>query len=200
MNLTVPIVTDDIGTVVSRMRPINDADDYGQGMINYLDSINASASNRLLMPFYMHGHRKEINKRLLDKTKDSVFKNQKYPLIALRQDIPEQVEKGIWHYSLNILIANYNDRKWNSEERKENIFKPVLYPLYERFLAELGRSGLFFWPANGNLDYPEHTKVDRPFFGTEDQEGNVKNIFDDPIDAIEIIGLKVNQRSKNLNC
>lgn len=203
-----PVVVDDIGTVISRMRPINIS--YGEGMVEYMARISNPAvvfdetfdytfqnANMLLMPFYMFGHPVEIAKRLVDKDKNRQSA-QKYPLIALRMDIQETVSKGIWSYSLNLLIANYNDKKWNAEERMENIFKPVLYPIYERFMQELQNSGLFFWP--GNLDYPEHTKVDRPFWGTESQQGNVKNIFNDPIDAIEIIGLKVNQRRKDLNC
>jgi len=203
-----PRVVNDIGTVIERMRPINIS--YGEPMVEYMASIanpavvfdetfdyTFSNANMLLMPFYMYGHPVEIAKRLTDKDKNRQS-NQKYPLIALRMDIVETVSKGIWSYSLNILIANYNDKKWNAEERMSNIFEPVLYPIYERFMQELQRSGLFFW--TGNLDYPEHTKVDRPFWGTEGTQGNVKNIFNDPIDAIEIIGLKVNQRVKDLNC
>lgn len=192
---TIPIVTDNIGTVVAAMRPINI--DYGQPMLDYM-AVKAANTDPDEAPFYIYGHRMEINNRLLEKDKDSVHKYQKYPLVALRLDIPEEVDKGIWHYSLNILIANYNDAKWNSEERTENIFKPVLYPLYERFMEELKNSGLFFW--EGNQDYPDHTKIDRHFFGTASDEGNVKRIFDDPIDAIEIVGLKINSRPKNLNC
>lgn len=204
-----PKVVEDFGTVVSRMRPINIS--YGEGMVEYMASIDNpnltfddtfdysfQNANMALMPFYMFGHRLEISKRLTEKDKDKVYKKQKYPLIALRMDIQESVSKGVWSYTLNLAIINYTDKKWNAEERMENIFKPVLYPIYERLMRELQFSGLFFWP--GNQDYPEHTKIDRPFWGTENQEGNVKNIFNDPIDAIEILGLKLNQRSKNLNC
>lgn len=204
-----PVVTDDIGTVVAAMRGIDIS--YGTPMVEYMARIANPAivfdetfdytyqnPNMLLMPFYMYGHPLEIANRLTDKDKDKVTKRQKYPLIALRMDIQESVSKGIWSYTLNLLIANYNDKKWNAEERMANIFKPVLYPIYERFMEELRNSPLFFWPDN--QDYPEHTKVDRPFYGTESPQGNVKNIFNDPIDAIEIIGLKLNQRVKNLNC
>ena len=203
----IPVVVDDIAEVVAKMRPIDLS--YGKPMIEYMYSIGNPGStfdktfdytfqdkNMVLMPFFMAGHPLEIAQRLTDKDKDKVYKYQKYPLIALRMDIQESVSKGIWSYSLNILILNYTDKKWNAEQRMEKIFKPVLYPIYERFMGELRNSNLFFWP--GNQDYPEHTKVDRPFWGTESQQqGNVKNIFNDPIDAIEIIGLKLNQRVKN---
>ena len=206
----IPVVADDIGEVVAAMRPIGIK--YGKPMVEYMARINNPSTtfdetfdytyqnaNMLMMPFYMYGHRAEIAKRLLDKEKDKVYKFQKYPLIALRMDIQELVSKGIWSYTLNIAILNFTDKKWNAEERMVNIFKPVLYPIYERFMEELRNSDRFFWP--GNQDYPEHTVILRPFWGTENQEGNVKNIFNDPIDAIEITGLRLNQRVKNnLNC
>lgn len=207
-DIEIPTVADDIGTVVEAMRPIDIS--YGRPMIEYMARIANPAvvfdetfdytfqnANMLLMPFYMYGHRLEIANRLLQKDKDKVYKNQKFPLIALRMDIAEEVSKGVWSHSLNILIANYTDKKWNAEERMENIFLPVLYPIYKRFIYEVQNSGLFTWP--GNQDFPEHTKIDRPFWGTENQEGNVKNIFNDPIDAIEIIGLKLNSTRKS-NC
>jgi hypothetical protein len=206
--MTKPIIVDDIGTVVARMRPVGIK--YGRPMVEYMARIGNPEvvfdetfdytfqnANMVLMPFYMYGHRMEINKRLLDKDKDKVYKYQKYPLIALRLDIPETVDKGIWSYSLNVLIMNFTDKKWNAEERYEHIFKPVLYPLYQRFLQEIADCGLFQW--EGNLLTPDHTKIDRPFWGTASDEGNVKHIFDDPIDAIEIQGLKL-LRQENLNC
>jgi hypothetical protein len=192
-----PVVTDDIGTVISRMRPIGIS--YGTGMVEYMARIANPAvtfdhtfdytfqnANMLLMPFYMYGHPLEIANRLLDKDKDRVYKYQKYPLIALKMDFEEPIKNGVKSLSLNLAILNFTDKKWNAEERMANIFKPVLYPIYERFMTELQNSGLFFWP--GNQDYPEHTKIDRPYWGTANQQGNVKNIFNDPIDAIEIIG------------
>lgn len=202
----IPVVVDDIAEVVAKMRPIGIK--YGKPMVEYMASINNPSTtfdetfdytfqnaNMLLMPFFMAGHRMEISKRLTDKDKDKVFKYQKYPLIALRMDIQESVAKGIWSYSLNIAILNHADRKLNAEERMEKVFKPVLYPIYERFMEELRNSTKFFW--SGNRDYPEHTVILRPFWGIENQEGNVKNIFNDPLDGIEIVNLKLNQRVKN---
>lgn len=187
-------VVDDIGVVVAAMRPIDNL--YSQTMLDYMSN-NAANTDLSLAPFYMYGHRREISNRLLEKDKDEVYMYQKYPLIALRMDIAETISNGVYSYSLNLAILNFTDKNWNAEERMTNIFKPVLYPLYERFMSELQNSGLFMW--TGNQDYPEHTKIDRPFWGTDSQEGNVKNIFNDPIDAIEIIGLKLNSTRKS-NC
>jgi len=186
-------VVDDIGAVVNRMRGLN-ASSYGAGMAAYLTNNGVSSANQILAPFYMYGHRKEIANRLAATINDSVRKYQKYPLVALRMDIPEQYSEGISEVSLNIAILAYTDKKWNAEERMVNVFKPVLYPMYYRFLEELWKSGLFFW-QNGSKT-PEHIKIDRPYWGTESAEGNTKHIFNDPLDAIEILDLKLKKNFK----
>lgn len=184
-------IVDDIGTVVEAMRPVDVS--YGQDMVDYM-STNHPSSDTELMPFYLYGHRLEIANRLKEKEKDLVFKYQKYPLVALRLPVIEDVSDGVWHFTLNIAILTFTQKNYNSEQRYENVFKPVLYPLYERFLGEIKNSGLFMWPDD--QEYPEHQKVDRLFWGTEYSEGNEKHIFNDPIDAIEIMGLKLNRRVK----
>lgn len=186
------IITDDIGAVVAAMRPIDSS--YGQPMVDYIASKNTPA-NVALMPYYLPGHRMEINKILLEKEKDKVYKYQKYPLIALRLDIPEEVDEyGFVNYNLNIVILTLTDKNYTFEQRKTNIFEPVLIPLYERFISELGNAGLFNW--EGDKHRPPHTRILRPFWGTETREGNEKYIFSDPLDAIEIVGLELKSSKK----
>lgn len=181
------LITDDIGTVVTAMRPIDLL--YGQPMVDYIAAKNTPA-NVALMPYYLPGHRMEINAILLEKEKDMVYKYQKYPLIALRLDIPEEVdEDGFVNYNLNIVILTLTEKNYNYEQRKQNIFIPVLIPLYERFIADLGNVGLFQW--EGDQRRPPHTRILRPFWGTETREGNEKYIFSDPLDAIEIVNLQL---------
>jgi hypothetical protein len=184
----VNFIVDDIGAVVNAMRPIDES--YGSDMLTYMGSVHPN-TDLSLAPFYMYGHRLEIANRLTLKDKDSVFKYQKYPLIALRLPVMEDVSDGVWHFTLNIAILTFTQKNYNSEQRYQNVFKPVLYPLYKRFLSEIRNSGLFMWPQD--QEYPEHEKVDRLYWGTEYSEGHEKNIFNDPIDAIEIMGLKLNQ-------
>ncbi len=146
-------------------------------------------------PYYLYGHRTEISDRLLEKDQDKVQKYKKYPLIALKLDTPETVNEGLWHYDLNIAILAYTDKNYNTEERYTNVFKPVLYPLYESFLKELRNAGMFMWPDE--QEFPPHVKIDRPYWGTESKEGNVKQFFNDPLDAIELVNLKFSKRIKN---
>lgn len=187
-----PYVVDDIGAVVARMRGLDDSL-YGTGMATYLTNNGMSSANQQLAPFYMHGHRLEIASTLLEMNTDKVRKYQKYPLIALRQDFPEPYSNDVTELSLNIVILAYTDKNWNAAERMTNVFKPVLYPMYKRFMEELRKSGNFFWQGG---KVPQHTKIDRPYWGITGNEGNTKYIFSDPLDAIEIIDLKIKKNFK----
>jgi len=165
-----PVIVDEIGKVVERMR--------GSGET----------------PYYLYGHRLEIANRLLEKDKDKVLQFKKYPLVALRQDIDEQYSNGMVTYNLNIAILEFTDKNYTSEQRYEKVFKPILYPLYAKFFIALRQSG-FMWP--GWQDMPPHVKIDRPFWGVAQQDKNVRSIFADPLDAIEIVNLKISKRLCN---
>jgi hypothetical protein len=169
---------DDIGTVVASLR----------GVIADPNAKGAGA------PYYMFGHRLDISNDLRKKSEDKVYKYQKYPLIALNMDFPEEIIGDMIHYTINIGIFMMTDKGYSSAERYTNVFKPVLYPLYEQFFIALRNSGLFSW--DGNIYRPRHTKIDRPFWGKTGTESNTAELFSDPLDAIEIINLKVSQRVK----
>lgn len=165
-------VQDDIGTVVSQLREEVDGP-----------------------PYYMYGHRKEINNRLKAKLDDKIYKYQRYPLIALVFDFPEELGSGLIQYpDLNIIIVDFTEPTYNTDERFVKVIKPVLVPIYEQFIKQLKKSGLFMWP--GAQAEPKHIRIFRPFWGTGTLEGNDKYIFDDPLDAIEIQKLKINSTNK----
>lgn len=144
-----------------------------------------------LAPFYKYGHKVEIANSLIEKDKDMVYKYQKYPLVALRMDFDEQ-PGSVWDFTLNIAIVMITGKNFPSQERYTRVFKPVLYPLYQSFFRQLKAVGKFTW--EGELNYPPHTKTDRPFYGTTGSEGNEAYTFNDPLDAIEITNLKISKR------
>lgn len=144
---------------------------------------------KALDPYYLFGHRLDINNRLLQKNKDSVYKYQKYPLIALRLPIPETHNPdGLTNVSLNVAILALTDQNYKSEERYENVIIPILEPLYDSLVKALRDTSYFSF--NGGI--PEHDKIDRLYWGIEQTEENVSNIFTDPLDAIELINLSLN--------
>lgn len=162
-------IVDNIGTVVAAMR-------------------GTYSTTDLEVPYYMFGHRLEISRQLDRKTKNS---KAKYPLIALRMDFNETIEDTFIKCKLNIGIFQFTKMNYNTQQRYDNVFKPILYPLYYLFLEELYHSGLFSWGIDGDLEKPKHTKIDRPYWGTPATEKNEKNIFNDPLDAIEIVDMEV---------
>jgi len=176
-------LVDDIGAVVEAVR----------NQTNKPWSSNPSDPNLAEKPYYMYGHRLEINNRLVAKSKGD-YKYQLYPLIALRMDFEEEVTGGLWSYNLNLAILNRTEKHYNAEERYTNVFKPILYPLYEAFMNKLKIAGKFQWEGVQTL--PPHTKIDRPYYGTSSEEQNVKNIFSDTLDAIEILNLRITSRIK----
>lgn len=179
MEVLTNVAVESIGKVIHAMQLMPD-----KGWLNGKTDTNE-------LPYYMYGHRLEIANRLLEKEQDKIFKYKKYPLIALRMDFPEDVYDGLWHFDLNIVLLAFTDKNYNTEERYEKVFKPVLYPLYQAFLKQIKDSGLFMWDGAQNV--PPHTKVDRPFWGIEEREKNSKYIFNDPLDGIELINLRLNQ-------
>jgi hypothetical protein len=166
----IPIIEDMMGDVVAKMRNLANVD----------------------TPYYQYGHIAEISDILKNMEGDPVNRERKYPLIILRLDNPGEVEDEIVKWNLNIAICSYTNEGYRAHERLASVFKPVLFPLYDRFFEALTLSKHFFWDGK----YPKHTKVDRYFWGTTSGFRNSKLIFDDPIDAIELINLKINSRIK----
>jgi hypothetical protein len=172
-------IVDDIEAVVSGMRGgtfDSSFDRYSRGDF----------------PYFMFGHLAEINQRLVLKDRGKNSKFEKYPLIALRSDIIEQNSGGLSSYNLNVAIFTKTSDGLNAEERLEQVFKPVLIPLYDLFIEQLRKSGLFVWVGH---PIPEHTYVERPFWGTQNEQQNLKRILNDPVDCIELIDLKLKKRN-----
>lgn len=166
-------IQDDIATVVNRLRTV----------------VGGS-------PYYMYGTRTYVSAKLSSKDKSIIARYQKYPLIALRFD-PEEDVVAVKQYSLNIIIAGLTKPTYTNDERYANVIKPILVPLYEGFLQAIRDSGLFMWDLNEGFNgWPPHQKIDRPYWGADGLEDNEINVFNDPLDAIEIKDLRINSTNK----
>jgi hypothetical protein len=130
--------------------------------------------------YFDFGNYIEISNKLSKET----VSDQKYPLFALILDVREseindiQIYKA---YSFTLIIAYYTEKDYASQQRRDNIFKPILQPLYRKFINEilLNRNGYF----NINQRFIDHSKYDRYFIGSQNPN---QNRFNDFIDAIEI--------------
>jgi len=134
-------------------------------------------------PYYEYGHPLEIVNTLMEKDKNGDWKLRKFPAIflILKPETEEKRTKFESETELDIIIVTDTKPTWKAADRDVNVFDPVLIPLYERFIIELGRTvGLRF--------EGEHTFKKHYFWGSENTGANVANDF---ADAIEIKGLKV---------
>lgn len=140
---------------------------------------------KALAPYSMYGTRKTINEKLLRKN-GGEFSYQKYPLIALRLPNRVDVTGAVASVSMNVLIAHWTNKSYQPEERLAYKFEPILWPLTRMFIEGVRASGEF-----AGFE-PNYSTIDRLFYGTGGGDENIANVFDDPLDAVEIRDLKVN--------
>jgi hypothetical protein len=137
-------------------------------------------------PYYIYGHPKEIAHRLSLKDKSATNKLRKFPLVALFQDFAEnhgELLSDDYNLSFTCIIVMSTNKNYTSQERYENTFKPILYPIYELLLKKMDISEYLI-----TVDYEliEHIKTDRLFWGAAGIYGNEGLIFNEYLDAIEI--------------
>lgn len=180
------VITEDIGDVVELMRPNFITADLSTF---FADSTMITADGGGA-PYYMYDTRLNISNILKEKGKSPDLQWQRYPLIALRLPVVELVVDGFIQYKLNIGMFAFTKKSYTTQQRMDLVIKPLLGRMYDMFFEELRNSGLFYWGTK-HLDLPKHTKVIRPYWGTQGAEGNEANIFSDPLDAIEIVDLEV---------
>lgn len=177
------IIVDRIGEVVNSMQNLSEKEGEKYGILPGLNS-----------PFYFFGHPIDVNKQLIQRDQDKVNKHRKYPAIVLRLPTREEMYYGMIHYDLNIAILAETNVALDTPDRYEKVIKPILIPLYELFLDRL-KSHKFSW--KGNQIRAPHVKIDQPFYGVPETQGNKAYIFSNPLDAIEIVSLKINSQFKH---
>lgn len=168
-------------------------------------------SNLNNVVYYNYGHPVELVATLTELSKNELTENLRYPLIALVTDFSETKDSPDYYCKckLNFIIINLTKPEYKAEQRTEISFKPVLHPIYEEFLNQIEKSKYFLIKYDESIP---HMQVDRYYWGrngTLDNEvwgkaavyGAQGNIFNDYIDAIEIIGmeLKVNNQFNSKN-
>lgn len=136
---------------------------------------------------YHYGHRLEIVNIFKEWTRKDTVKKEQFPAICLFHDFEERVSNNGYEREcdLNLVIMTDTKPTFTAADRYTYSFDPVLYPLYELFMERLAES------SEIAEVYPEHTKIDRLYWGKTGLYGNTGNIFNDYIDAIEIDNLKI---------
>jgi len=138
-----------------------------------------------VFPVYIHDHPVKVANRLVERDHNKTLKFQKYPLITLFEDFIQK-DGGFEHAYLvdcTILILDYSEKTRNSDERYEQVIKPILHPIYELLLQSIEDSK--YIETNGVESIDKDMYI-RPAWGEEGKYGNVGLIFNDNTDGIQI--------------
>lgn len=135
---------------------------------------------------YLYGHPIAIIKKLATMEKLQATQALKFPLVALLQDFPERMSKGIVTARVTILVVTRTKADLTTPERYANNIKPILYPIVEGIERHLVKSAWFY---NATVDCD---KVDHPFYGKDGLYGPYSDIATDLLDAVSMRNLSLN--------
>jgi len=147
-----------------------------------------------LAPYYEYGHPLEISNILLSRDNNKTLQYQKYPLIALFTDVRIKRGNPLIFGQLErqfISIIGQSDKDYSSKQRYANVIIPILIPLYNTLVKKI-QSSAYFTETNPQLS---HDYIERPFWGSTSKYGNVKNMFNDPLDSIDMENISLKLRS-----
>jgi hypothetical protein len=135
----------------------------------------------------------ELIETLSQKDGSSSERFNKYPLIHLVRDFSEERGELLGVYagvSLNLVIIHQTQMTYKITDRENQVFKPVLYPIYYELINQLEKSR---WTLDTGDDCLRHRKTDRAFWGNRNLTGQA-NKLNDYVDAIEVqnLQLKIN--------
>lgn len=143
---------------------------------------------------FEYGHYTDIRERLTTKSQSAEVVNR-YPLIALFEDFRIRKGKagleGVTNLKMIILYPSKADV--TRKQRETNVFRPILYPIYERLLIEIKNNGNF-----NVYDQIKHDQINRPHWGDPALYSNDSYLFGDVLDGIEIDNLELETFLENL--
>lgn len=157
-------------------------------LVEVFQEIASAVKAALALPVlnYQYGYINELKETLIQYSKTPEFAVQKYPLLWLEQpftikrgrnDVYGEVEGG-----LRLFIIAGSTPTLKAKQRMEQIFKPIIHPIYRELLVQLNQcSGI-------QCEYGTrpHSYSDTYFWG-EQQQASIPDVVDCGI----ISGLKI---------
>lgn len=148
---------------------------------------------------YLYGHYTEVRDVLKEKGENKMRKFQRYPLVVLFMDFPIRKRDNESIYgtaTMQMLILAHSDDKSRSDKRYTEVFKPILYPIYDELLNQIAKDGRIAVTSKRRIN---HTQIDRPNWGEPELYGPKGRIFNDILDGIELKDLEIPLYHSN-NC
>ena len=128
-------------------------------------------------PYFMCEKEAKAAQILTEKTKQDTYKWQKYPLFLLVRPYTDDRTNRMIGYTVDFnlyIITNTDQNYWN-DDRIDNNFDPILYPLYNSFMDALPHNR---WVGEKKREKIAHTKTDLMFIDA--------NPFPDKMDGLNI--------------
>lgn len=141
---------------------------------------------------FLHGHYTEVRQILSNKSLSNEYKFRKYPLVVLFHDFPVRREEDNDMYgtaTVQMIILHSSTKDKIIDTRYDQVFVPILNPIYDEFVYQLKRH-------KGLMSPGQHTLIDRPHWGNPDIYGSGGYIFKDVLDGKELKDLVLPVRKK----
>jgi hypothetical protein len=147
-------------------------------VVGRVNTILSSRPNNPLSVFYAFGHHAEVV-RLLTEKDGNPNKPAKYPLVWLVTPFKEESVPGeyVSVSELRLILANDTVQTYSMEERRDNVFIPILYLILAYLLEELKNSKDFVTKGE-----PAYEKTDLQYARVDSTGTNLLNDFVDVID------------------
>lgn len=147
---------------------------------------------------YIPGTIRHIAERIAEYERSPGNKGYIYPVVGLIHSFPEDF-KSINEYcrvSFSLHLIELSGKESSYDDRIENTFKTVLYPLWESIIEGIRSSKLFILNDTDSSMYGvPHRKFDRLNWGRTGPYGNLATELNKHIDGIELTfnDLRLNQ-------
>lgn len=135
---------------------------------------------------YEIGNYSEVNSIITGKAQTEL---PRFPLIWFIIPYGEivTIEHGV-EANLRFIIATTTKMELTYKQRFQESFDLVLVPIYESFKRRIYFSGMF---SMTDPEYVPHERNYLPYWGKEVNGVNVANMFNEPVDVLEIKNLKL---------
>lgn len=139
---------------------------------------------------YEYGHINDIRERITEKMKTTTNSVDISPMICLIEDFKLTKGKvGVTGITdMKIIILHFSKKDITRVQREVNVFRPVLWPIYNEFLKQLKLNGRF---SIYDVTKIQHDMIARPHWGDPALYGNDAYLLNGIFDGIELSNLQL---------
>jgi len=138
-------------------------------------------------PYFVYDTLPKFKERTAATEKGGTLKYRKYPLIYLQLPFAENYDVDyplLYEATCTMYILNRTTPQPNADRRYDDVFRPVLYPIFENLIKEIEAQKDI--NSGGKQNPLQFNKTDLMYWGD-----GAANMSTDIVDAIEITNLKL---------